>query len=205
MRKIGKTFALTLIFIIAISSQSLLMVRSSSAQTPAPSGIPTPPVPEFTLEYTIQSLNSTAIYGPSDYYVPASYFEWQTVNVTITNEPFISFNVTVGNVTYYYLNVGYNIRAKMHDSESWNTLSYDNSTPNNYFWQNPSQPFTTITFYTNFNSYSSSNASLISSFLYNWGEYPLAFVSPAGGQVDFQVQEIIGGFSNVYTPQGFTF
>ena len=204
MGKIGKTFALALIVIIAISNLSLLMVRSSNAQIAAPSGIPTPPIPEFTLEYANQSLNYPAVHGPSAYYRPAGHFEWQTINITITNEPFTTFNITVGNVTYYYVHVGYDIRAKMHDSESWNTLSIPNSSPDTHFWQTELQPFTTITFYMNVNIYSSENASLFSFFEY-YGNYPLAFVSPAGGQVDFQVQEIIGGFSNVYTPQGFTF
>ena len=51
MGKIGKTFALFLILIMTISSLSLLMVKPASAQT-----IPTPSVPEFTIE-----LNSTAL------------------------------------------------------------------------------------------------------------------------------------------------
>jgi hypothetical protein len=70
----GKSFALILILIMAISSLSLFMVKPVNAQT-----IPTPSVPEFTVK-----VNSTAL------------------QITIKNQPFTPYVSNGQNISLYF-------------------------------------------------------------------------------------------------------
>ena len=80
MRSSGKSFTLILILIMVISSVSLFTAKPACGQVvPPPSGfnIPTPSVPVFT----VQNVNSTSF------------------KITIKNQPFTSFNLTITEIT----------------------------------------------------------------------------------------------------------
>jgi hypothetical protein len=95
MEKIDKTFALTLILIIAMSCLTLLIVNPTSAQT-----IPIPSVPRFDLKFQDNSywVNST------------QHIQNQTIQIKIENQP-------VGNSEYLL----YLIDIKSHYEDKWNS------------------------------------------------------------------------------------
>ena len=85
----SRSLALLLITILLLSS--LVMVSSAFAQS-----IPTPSVPEFTVEY---------VSG--------------TVEVRIKNQPFVDYyDADLGNTIFFY----YNIHVKRHTSVNWGEL-----------------------------------------------------------------------------------
>ena len=92
MSSLRKSFSLVLILIIAISSLSLMMVKPAFAQS-----IPTPSVPEFTVTLISSS--------------PESHFVNRTIELSIKNQPAISF---------------YDVRMRVNDG-NWNLLYPNNN------------------------------------------------------------------------------
>ncbi len=91
----SKCFALLLVTIIAISSLSLVMIKSVNAKIAKPS------VPEFTLKFIDTAYDSRAI------------------ELTIKNQPFVSYNDNSQIISLYY-----NVHFKDHYSGNWIALYY---------------------------------------------------------------------------------
>ena len=103
MSIVGKSFALILIFIMAISSSSLLVVKPVNAQS-----TPTPTVPTFTFKF----VDSYLMHEPPahDYYVQ---------NVTLA--------IIKNNGASYY-----NFRYKWYDTSKWSYYPFNPNDTNGY-------------------------------------------------------------------------
>ena len=123
MGRIGKTFALLLTLIIAISCLTLLAVETANAQV----GVTNPVVPGFGLMYTphswyvspsysVDPSTGKAVMTHEGYYKVDRYVE-----LSISNQPFQPYTDSEGNVIDLY----YEIRWKPHDSQSWQNLLPD--------------------------------------------------------------------------------
>ena len=108
----NKGYSLLLVIVLAVSS--LIMVESASAQS-----IPTPSVPDFTINITHHSSDtpstvSTDPFTGANVTNPGSHYEWQTLDLTIKNQPFTQ---DAYGIEFYYF-----IRMKGHFSTEWNSL-----------------------------------------------------------------------------------
>jgi hypothetical protein len=166
----------TLLLIAIFTASSLIMVESAFAQS-----IPKPSVPEFTLKFVDSSYNVTE----TDPYTGAKVVQPivnRTIEVIIKNQPFTPYTDADGNRIWLF----YSIRFKGY-SEDWgfyNESSFDGF--QNYLLMSDSE-------YT-VRSYSIQEISTadLSVTPYVIGEIP------PGGQVDFQVQAIVGYTTRVY-------
>ncbi len=110
-----KGFAL--LIILALSVSSLIMVKPVFAQ------IPTPPVPEFTLQlvenpYDVQPIYSTNPYTGANITVQAGYHvENKTIVITIKNQP---YSYTYNSSDWWLV---YDVQAKGHFEEYWGDLT----------------------------------------------------------------------------------
>ena len=164
----SRGFALSLIFILAVSS--LLMVK------PAFASIPKPSVPEFTVKfvdrsYDVPTTSSIDPYTGETISHPGYRVENYTVDVTIKNQPFVSYYDAPSsfNVSLYY-----NVRFKGHYSDEWMTAY----SPYTDYPKQSSSTYTVLTFISE-----SDNE-------YVLGGRMVQF--PPEAQVDFQVQALIG-------------
>jgi hypothetical protein len=165
-----KSFALVLILILAVSS--LMMVKPSFASITKPS------VPGFTLKFVDSSYDVPTTYSIDPYTEanvthPSYHVDNRTIEVTIKNQPFVSYyHANSFNISLYY-----NVRMKGHYAQNWTDL---------YFLEDehPIQ--------------SNSDYTVISYSL--GGAYSLIGELPAGAQVDFQVEAMEGYFSRIYNP-----
>src|SRR5208283_2850842 len=113
MGSISKGFALFFILIMAISGLSLMMAKPAFAQTPTPSTIPKPSVPEFTVTLISSS--------------PESHFVNKTIELSIKNQPSVSFynvrmRVNDGNWSLLYLTIIVCQPSPMVNIQSYHTL-----------------------------------------------------------------------------------
>jgi hypothetical protein len=169
MNNMGKSFALILILIMAISGLSLIMIRPASAQqsiTPAPTvPIPTPSVPQFTISLVGPPfvVNTTYSLNPNTGQIVAKIGytnKYSAIVLTIGNQP---FNPSYGSIYY-------NVQIKNQNTgEKWTVVGWNGMT-------NPEQ--TTGSEYTN-----------ITLFVEGFAGYPESF---AGTQTDIQVQAMLG-------------
>ncbi len=173
MGKARKNLALALILVIAISSMSLIIVKHASAQTPTPA-VPTPYVPQFTLKYVgssySQSTNTTDPYTGANV-VTVNYYVNNTIELMILNQAFNPNALGNGNTLSLY----YSVQSKPHFSDFVSVI-------NNMQAMVPpsSSEYTILNFY-----FTDDNSS--------YSEYqPQLPTVPSGGQVDLQVQAIIG-------------
>jgi lipopolysaccharide export LptBFGC system permease protein LptF len=175
MGSIGKSFALILILIMAVSS--VIMVKTAFAQS-----IPAPSVPEFTVKFVDASYNVT----PSSSINPYTgqnvtnegyHVENRTIELIIKNQPFASYISNGQNISFYF-----NVREKGHYEENWTTIY----TVDNYYTSESNTDYTTLTY------------------LLDQNDPPFWNNIPSGGQVDFQVEAMIGyvsrtvGFASWY-------
>ena len=121
MHRTTKSFALILILIVAISSLSLLMVESVSAQS-----IPKPSVPEFTVtlkdtSYDVSPTTSVNPYTGETITNEGRHVESRAIEIRIKNEPFSPFEIQAGTAKW---TVGYfyQIRWKGHFEDQWHTM-----------------------------------------------------------------------------------
>ncbi len=163
----NKSFTIGLILILTASS--LIMAKPAFAQT----SIPTPTVPQFTVELVGPSYTSPTIYylNQSSGQVAAQLgytMGYSNAVVTIKNQPFTSyFNASVGKEISFY----YNIQIKAHnETDDW----IDLYNPANYYPQ-PSADSD----YTNIS---------IPVETYQVGSITI----PTGTQTDIQVEAMIG-------------
>ena len=165
----------TFLFILILMLSRIIMVESSFAQTststPSSTNIPTPSVPEFTVKFVNSSYEVPASYSIDPYTgknmtTPSYYVENSYIIITITNQPFTPYVIdSNGN----RVNLLYNVRMRGQYTENWtnlynNLMDYPLSSVSNY---------TVLSFPVNTNA---SNSLSI----------------PAGTQVDFQVEAMIG-------------
>jgi hypothetical protein len=146
----------------------MLIVQSNLVLPYVEASATVPSVPEFTLKYVTQSYDVPPTYGIDPYTGKqvitheGYHIDNTTLQVMIKNQPFTSYKDESGNYTSLY----YNFKFKGHYEEQWK----------NY----PSDPLN------GYISASQSDYTVVS--LPNW---QLGNV-PAGGQVDVQVQALIG-------------
>ncbi len=121
MGKVGKSLAIALILVMAISGVSLLMVKPASAQTPSPSPVLiTSQYTEFTLKFVYSSYNETTT-NPYTGVNVTQQISNNTIEVSIKNQPWF-----YNGVKY---DLSYNIRTKGHfETDNW-TLLYSNPDP----------------------------------------------------------------------------
>ncbi len=176
MGNISKGFSLLLVVILAVSS--LMTVESATAQT-----LPTPSVPEFTVKFVDSSYNVT----PSSSINPYTgqnvtnegyHVENKTIELIIKNQPFASYISNSQNISFYL-----NVREKGHYEENWTTIYH----ADNHFTSQSSTDYTTLTYSLDPNVPPWLNSNI-----------------PSGGQVDFQVEALIGSihrdFSQLMSP-----
>ena len=177
MNRTSNGFAVFLILIMAISSLSILMVKSAFAQS-----IPVPVIPEFTIEPVGPSFDIPPTYSFNSssgfFYVNEGYhFEYSTVEVIIKNQAFT--NQT--NIDYLL----YNVRLKPHN--------YPDS-----YWQELFNPNLD-----GFPIQTSSNFTIIP--IAAEGATELQYQIAAGATTDVQVKAMIGhierGFNGNATNQ----
>ena len=177
MNRVGKGFAIFIILIIAISSISLIIVKPAFAKS-----IPTPAVPEFTVEPIGPSFEIPPTYSFNSssgfFYVNEGYhFEYSTVEVIIKNQVFTDQT----NIDHLL----YNVRLKPHDY------------PDNY-WQELFNPNLD-----GFPIQTSSNFTIIP--IAAEGATELQYQIAAGATTDVQVKAMIGhierGFNSNATNQ----
>jgi len=159
---------------MVISSLILIIIKPAYAQTATPNAldngtpipIPVPSVPEFTVKfvnssYEVPAGSSINPYTGQKVPIPSYYVENESFELTIKNQPFVSFIDDYGaNISLFY-----SVRYKGHYAENWTYLF----NPEGGFAPQSNSGYTVISCsLDNFNGLSS------------------------GGQVDFQVQAMIG-------------
>jgi hypothetical protein len=167
-----KTFALFLTLIVALACVTLLVVEPTSAQTATPSSIPTPSVPEFTVQPVGPPIivNTTYSLDTNTGQVVAKIGytnEYSAVNITVKNQ-----HVSLPNQTYFY----YNVQLKLHDSAIWITNIYPLA-ETDYPLQSNSE-YTVLSFTTTYLSQ------------YFEAYYNISLVN--GAEIDIQVEALIG-------------
>jgi hypothetical protein len=183
MGSIGKSFTLILILIIAISSLSLIIVKPASAQS-----IPNPSVPEFSVQY----VNHPYDLAPTSTVDPytgktivtsqGGHFDNFSIEVKIKNQAFISSIDSSGN----YTSLSYNLRFKGHYENETKWVYYP-VIPTDYgSASHPVDPFQTGARGSKYLDASKSDYSVFT--LPKWQVSNV----PQGGQIDVQVQTLIG-------------
>jgi hypothetical protein len=138
---------------------------------PASSEVTKPSVPEFTLRYVDNSFDvppsTSASTNPytgetSNITTAGHYVENRTIELTIKNQPFTSYESNGQIINFYY-----NVRIKGYYAQNWTTVYNPDS---DFIIQDSNYSYTKI-----------------SDFPYSFGEDLLQ-----GGQVDFQVEALIG-------------
>jgi hypothetical protein len=168
----------SLILVVVLAASSLIMVESASAQS-----IPKPSIPEFTAQivaypYDIPTTHSIDPYTGKDITNQGYHVENRSIEVRIKNQPFTTFNDSGWIVDFYY-----NVRVKGHYAQNWTELY--NPIVNPELYSVGSQ-------YTIFNypeEYSGSEG-----MHFGIGTFPVR------GQVDFQVEAMMGYVHRVYNP-----
>jgi len=183
MGNFNKTFALILTLTIAISFLTLLMAKPANAQSVAK-----PSVPEFTVQYVNHSydLAPTSTIDPytgkTIITSQGGHFDNFSTEVKIKNQAFISTIDSNGNHTTLY----YNLRFKGHYENETNWVYYP-VIPTDYgSASHPVDPFQTGARGSKYLDASKSDYSF-----FTLPEWRVGNV-PQGGQIDVQVQTLIG-------------
>jgi hypothetical protein len=166
MERISAVFCL--LFVVTLAISNLTIVEPAFAQS-----IPTPSVPQFTIEtinspydvppttttstnpYTNQTTTTT---------IPGYHVENKTTEIKIKNQPFTPYQIQENGVNWT-VNLFYNIRMKGHFSEDWSNYKLNNGSGDGNLVQDYNAQFTVVR---------------IDDYL------------PTEGQIDFQVQALEG-------------
>jgi len=148
----------------------------------AESSVPKPSVPEFTVKfashpYDVPTTYSIDPYTGENVTYSGYHGESNILEVTIKNQPFTSFNNDNEDSSFYY-----NIRVKGHFSEDWRELYR----PSDGYPTQSDSEYTVISL----GALGENGLSLSSG--------SIAFDVPSGGQMDFQVEAMIGYVSRKY-------
>ena len=170
----SKSFALTLTLIVAMSCMTSLTVKPANAQTI--SGIPQPSVPEFALSFLNFSYNQGV-----------NYILNESIGVSIHNQPFTPYYIDV-----HIVDLSYKMRWKTQlTGDNWRNedsiwvVASNCQRGQNHALLNPNATLTNVRidfFANNCTDNSGLNSSIPD--------------LPVGGQIDFQVQALIGIFSD---------
>jgi hypothetical protein len=109
----------------------VLLIASASLVLPV-YAYPQPSTPEFTVKLVthtveIPATTSTDQFTGQTTTTPATHSEYQTIDITIKNQPFTPYNDE--NASDNRVNLLYNIRYKGPHTEEWTTLYGDDSYP----------------------------------------------------------------------------
>ena len=190
MGRSGKSFALILILIMAISSLNLLMIKPASGQTSTPTTssvpIPTPSVPQFTVKL-VNTSDLPTIYWlypnpDSTVSIPTDNNTNYTIELTVKNQPFIPPFIENGQNTA----LSYDVRMKEHYLENWTdvyALTEWYPVPSN-------SDYTVIPFPLEVSGEPPASYNIKSCFY--GGYYSALNGISAGDQIDFQVETQIG-------------
>jgi hypothetical protein len=178
MVSVNKGFLLFVIAILAVSS--LIVAKSACAQS-----IPKPSIPEFTVKFVDTSYNvpaSSSIdpYTGQNVTTEGHRVENRTIELTIKNQPFVSYISNDGNISFYL-----NVREKGHyeTEDKW----IDIYAADNHYTSESNTDYTTLTYSLDPDVPPWLNNNILS-----------------GGQLDFQVEALIGhigrtsGFASWY-------
>ncbi len=118
MGKFGKTFALILILIIAISCLTLLTLKPANAQS-----IPTPTITEFTLRfvdssYDVPTTTSIDQYTGKTVTNQGYHVENKSIELTIKNQPFTPYMQN----GQFYISIFYNVKEKGNFAQNWTEI-----------------------------------------------------------------------------------
>ncbi len=198
MGRIGKAFAFVLVCILAASCLTLLVTKPANAQS-----VPTPSVPQFTVKFVNASYSVTT----------TNVYTGQNETQQVSNN---SIEITIKNQQFDYSNNGltyqiyFNVRAKPHFADNWTELyPLENVTSSNAFsyaqYIDDSLPQSN-------SSYTISSFPVVPTGIYGASGYDIqryysgnagnetpiillpTFLTaiPFGGQIDFQVQALVG-------------
>jgi hypothetical protein len=178
MSTIGKSFALILILLMAISSASLLIVKPTNAQT-----LPTPSIPQFSLKFVDSSYDvptsvTTDPFTGQNTTMQGYHVQQSTLEIIIVNQQLVYQSKEYPGASFYY-----NVNFKGQFDSSWRRWFF----PDNMPLANASGPQTIITMGT-----LSGNSLNVSS-----GSQPTEIDVPSNGTIDFQVQALIGQVGKV--------
>jgi hypothetical protein len=167
MSKIGKTFALLLTLMVAMSCLTLLISQPANAQS-----IPKPSVPDVTAKYvdrsyTVPATTTIDPYNGQSVTNPSYYVENRTLEIAIRNQPFTPYNDSRTD-SHWQITLMYQIRTKGHFAQNWTYLYF----VSDGFLPASNSDYTIV-------SYSIGTGSV-------WGNLQ------ANDQVDFQVEGMIG-------------
>ncbi len=151
---------------------------SPSEEPTEPASIPTPSVPEFTVElvdtsYDVPTTYSTDPYTGETVTHEGYHVESRTIIVKIKNQPFVPYYDASRERT---INFYFNIRIKGHFTEDWNELY---SPEGHYIRPDSGAEYTVRTY-----------VSGTSTYAIDTGSKRIEF--PANATVDFQVEAMIG-------------
>lgn len=179
-----RTFPLLLIIMLAISSLSLtlLTVKPTGAQT-----IPIPSVPQFTVQYVVYTYYIAPTYTINPYTgqnVTASsgaQMQNQTIQFTVINQPFTPYTNSNGS----YIGLYYNFRCKGHFGTQWTYFPFAQTQKGTWqsTWRYDELGNMTPEYPATSSQYTTVAIGLPFLNLQN---------NAQGGQVDFQVQALIG-------------
>ena len=144
MGKLGKTFALSLTLLTAMSCLTGLMVKPTNAQEVTSAASPNPSIPEFTVQLTgpLYIVNTTYYLDENTgKIVPQIGFtnQYSYLEIKIKNQPFTPF---VGDEHGNIVQILYNVRIKQsNDTSNWVEVY---NPYNGYPIQANSGPFTAL-------------------------------------------------------------
>ena len=177
MNSANKGLAVFIILIITVSILSILMVQPAFAtQIITKTEIPKPTIPQFSLalydsSYDVPAFSTTNPYNGQQTTQPFSHYEERTLVFTIQNQVLTTFRDNSYNVNIYY-----NIRYKGHFDQNQNWIELFGP---NFGYVNPTSGPQTI--YIANGTYNSE---------FDIRQFSVGF--PADGQIDFQVEALIG-------------
>jgi hypothetical protein len=163
----------TLLIILILLPSNAIMLETSSASIPKPS------IPQFTAKfvdhsYYVPTTFSIDPYTGQNVSHPGRTVENKTIEIAIINEPYTPYTDINGTATFYY-----NIRIKGHYASKWIEL-YN---PESDYLKRSNSDYTVVAFTIGENA-----------------PYPILNEVSARGQVDFQVQALLGYTHRGYNP-----
>ena len=182
-KAVSHTLLITVLFIGFVLADSMQVSVATSNESTELAPIPKPSVPEFNVEFGVSSYDMPTTYSIDPFTGEkithhGYHVESKTIELKIKNQPFVPYHDDSRgwNIRFYY-----NIRIKGHYSEDWIEL----------YRASDGYPIPSDSQYTIFSYVLGENTDTI------LGTKKIEF--PAGAQVDFQVEAMIGFVHRVVT------
>ncbi len=181
MAYLGKVASLIVIVALTVSGLTLLAV-------PAFAAVPKPSVPEFNVRFVTSSYNVTTT-DPYTGLSATQQYSNNSIQVAIKNQP-------SPDSTYH---IYYNIRSRPHFGGNWSELYPIVEMPNGPF--NGAWTYSKYLFYPDFpRSLNQTNTDFTVATINSGSDYTFTQI-PAGAQIDFQVEAIVGHDSQAWEIQ----